>query len=80
MRRIYWYRSLLKYAARHFRPTAFRWVCLSVATGSFLRMIAESVLERRLPPMAVYGKVVRLAGRSLVFGWRDPSVVPGPQV
>src|SRR5215469_7989286 len=29
MRRIYWYRSLLKYAARHFRPTAFRWVCLA---------------------------------------------------
>jgi GT2 family glycosyltransferase len=80
MRRIYWYRSLLKYSARHFRPTAFRWVCLAVATGSVLRMIAESVLARRLQPMAAYGEVVRLAGRSLVFGWRDPSVVPGPQV
>jgi GT2 family glycosyltransferase len=80
MRRIYWYRSLLKYAARHFRPTAFRWVCLAVAAGSVLRMIAESVLERRLQPMEAYGEVVRLAGRALVFGWRDQSVVPGPQV
>jgi GT2 family glycosyltransferase len=80
MRRIYWYRSLLKYAARHFRPTAFRLVCLAVAAGSVLRMIAESVFERRLQPLAAYGKVVRLAGRALVFGWRDQSVVTGPQV
>jgi GT2 family glycosyltransferase len=80
VRRIYWYRSLLKYAARHCRPTAFRWVCLAVAAGSVLRMIAESALERRLQPMAAYGEVVRLAGRALVFGWRDPSVVTGPQV
>jgi GT2 family glycosyltransferase len=80
MRRIYWYRSLLKYSARHFRPTAFRWVCLAVAAGSVLRMIAESVLERRLLPMAAYGEVVRLAGRAFVFGWQDQSVVTGPQV
>ena len=80
MRRIYWYRSLLKYSARHFRPTAFRWVCLAVAAGSVLRMIAESVLERRLQPMATYGEVVRLAGRALVFGWPDQPAVTGPQV
>lgn len=79
MRRIYWYRSLLKYAAKHFRPVAFRAVCLAVAVGSVLRMIAESVLERRLQPMASYGEIVRLAGRAL-FGWRDRSLVSGPQV
>ena len=80
MRRIYWYRSLLKYAATHFRPRAFRGLCLAVAAGSVLRMVAESLLERRLQPMAVYGDVLRLSGRALVFGWRDQSVVPGPQV
>ena len=79
MRRIYWYRSLLKYAARHFRPSAFRGVCLAVAAGSVLRMIAESVLGRRLQPLAAYGDVVRLAGRAFIFGWRDESVVTGPQ-
>ncbi len=42
MRRIYWYRSLLRYSAKHFRPAAFRLVCLSVVTGCFLRSIAES--------------------------------------
>lgn len=80
MRRIYWYRSLLKYAARHFRPLAFRGVCLAVAAGSVLRMIAETILERRLQPVAAYGEVVRLAGRGLVFGWRDQPAVTGPQV
>jgi N-acetylglucosaminyl-diphospho-decaprenol L-rhamnosyltransferase len=80
MRRNYWYRSLLKYAAKHFHPVAFRLVCLAVAGGSVLRMTAELVLLRRPRPFAAYGEVLRLAGRSLLFGWRDHSVVPGPQV
>jgi N-acetylglucosaminyl-diphospho-decaprenol L-rhamnosyltransferase len=70
MRRFYWYRSLLKYSARHFRPLAFRAVCLAVAAGSILRMIAESAVERRFRPMASYGGVARLACRSLLFGGR----------
>jgi GT2 family glycosyltransferase len=68
---VYWYRSLLKYSAKHFRPLAFRVVCLAVAFGSILRMIAESALHRRIGPMAAYGEVARLACRSLLFGWRD---------
>jgi GT2 family glycosyltransferase len=80
MRRIYWYRSLLKYSARHFRPLAFRGLCLAVAAGAVVRMLAETVLERRLQPVAVYGEVVRLAGQALLFGWRDGTAVTGPQV
>ena len=38
MRRFYWYRSLLRYSAKHFRPLAFRAVCLAVVTGSVLRL------------------------------------------
>jgi len=68
MRRFYWYRSLLKYTARHFGPRAFRGVCLAVAAGSVLRMIAETVAERRFKPIAVNGSVVRLATRGLWFG------------
>ena len=63
MRRFYWYRSLLKYSVKHFRPRAFRGVCLAVAAGSVLRMIAETVVERRFKPIAVNGRVVRLASR-----------------
>ncbi|HTX33889.1 MAG TPA: glycosyltransferase family 2 protein [Bryobacteraceae bacterium] len=71
MRQFYWYGSLLRYSARHFRPIAFRIVSLAVVTGSFLRMMAESVYQRSLKPVAVYGKVVRFAGRCLIFGWGD---------
>jgi len=68
-RLIYWYRSLLRYSAKHFRPFEFRAVCLAVVTGSILRGIAVSVLHRSLQPMAAYGKVAGLAGRSLFSGF-----------
>src|SRR5208283_2153066 len=70
IRRFYWYRSLLKYAAGHFHAVAFRGVSLAVVTGSILRGVAESVLYRSRKPMAAYGNVVRLAGRCLFRGWR----------
>lgn len=68
MRLIYWYRSLIRYSAKHFCPFAFRTVCLAVVTGSFLRGIAESALHRSFKPMAAYGKVASIAGRSLFRG------------
>jgi GT2 family glycosyltransferase len=68
MRRFYWYRSLLQYSAKHFGPASFRLVCLAVVTGSILRGIGESALQRRLNPIAVYGKVVRLASRCFWSG------------
>jgi GT2 family glycosyltransferase len=71
MRLIYWYRSLLRYSARHFAPGGFRVVCFAVVTGSLLRMILESALEWSLKPMAAYGTVVRLASRCLICGWGD---------
>jgi N-acetylglucosaminyl-diphospho-decaprenol L-rhamnosyltransferase len=71
MRRFYWYRSLLKYTARHFLPLAFRAVSLAVVAGSIIRGVAESALDRSLKPMAAYRGVVRLAGRSFITGRRD---------
>lgn len=68
MRLIYWYRSLIRYSAKHFRPCAFRMVCLAVVTGCFVRGIAESALHRSFRPMAAYGKVASVAGRSLFRG------------
>jgi N-acetylglucosaminyl-diphospho-decaprenol L-rhamnosyltransferase len=68
MRQFYWYRSLLKYSAKHFRPLQFRCVCLAVAAGSVLRGFARAVQERRFKPAAGYGKVVRLAGRCFWLG------------
>jgi N-acetylglucosaminyl-diphospho-decaprenol L-rhamnosyltransferase len=68
MRLIYWYRSLLRYSAKHFHPFAFRAVCVAVVMGSFLRGIAESAVHRSFKPMAAYGRVASLAGRSLFCG------------
>jgi N-acetylglucosaminyl-diphospho-decaprenol L-rhamnosyltransferase len=66
MRRVYWYRSLLGYATKHFRPPGVRAVCVAVIIGSFLRAAAEAALQASLGPFATYGKIVRLAGRLLV--------------
>ena len=68
MRVVYWYCSLSRYAAKHFRPTAFRAVCLAVVTGSIIRSIGEAVWRRSFRPLAAYAKVVRFAGRGMLFG------------
>ncbi|SPE43520.1 Glycosyl transferase, family 2 (fragment) [Candidatus Sulfopaludibacter sp. SbA3] len=78
MRRVYWYGSLLRYSARHFRPLSFRAVSLAVAAGSVLRAILESILQRSLKPMSVNASVVRLASRCFLFGRRGAvRFVPG---
>jgi hypothetical protein len=46
-------------------------VCLAVAAGCVPRMIVDSIREPRLRLLGAYLEVVRLAGRSLVFGWRE---------
>lgn len=66
-RQFYWYRSLLKYAAKHFPPGAEKVVCLAVIAGSLMRTVLGIPRQRNLKPIAVYGKVVKLAGRHL-FG------------
>jgi len=68
-RRIYWYRSLLRYSAKHFHPLSFRVVSLAVVMGSLLRGLGETVQQRSLEPLAAYGKVVWHAGRCFIFGW-----------
>jgi GT2 family glycosyltransferase len=73
-RRYYWYGSLLRYAAIHFRPAAFRAVSLAVVTGSFLRMMGEAAHARSLKPLMDYRKIVRLAGRCALFGWDEEAV------
>ena len=67
-RRVYWYRSLLRYSAKHFRPMPFRMLSLAVAAGCVMRAILESLSQRNLQPFAVNGSVVRLAVRCLFSG------------
>jgi N-acetylglucosaminyl-diphospho-decaprenol L-rhamnosyltransferase len=79
MRRFCWYRSLLLYSAKHFGPASFRLVCLAVITGSILRSCGDSALQRSLKPMAVYGKVVRLACRCFWSGRVSEAVCLTPK-
>ena len=78
LRRVYWYSNLIRYASKHFRPAAFRAVCLAVLSGALVRVVAESAVERSLKPLAAYSRVARLASRCLVLGWRDEVVLQGP--
>lgn len=78
LRQVYWYRSLLRYSAKHFRPWALRALCVAVVTGSLLRLLAELASRRSLKALVVYSKVIRLASRCLIFGWRDRAVQSSP--
>jgi GT2 family glycosyltransferase len=78
-RRVYWYGSLLRYSAKHFRPPSFRVVCLAVVVGSLLRSLGEVVLQRSFRPLPAYGKVVRHASRCFLFGWGGGAVSSGPK-
>ena len=52
-------------------PVAEKAVCLAVIFGSVLRTVLGVSHQRSLKPIAVYGKIVRLAGRQLFFGQRE---------
>ena len=76
IRTLYWYCSFLRYAAKHFRPWEGRVVSLAVLIGSWLRMVAGIAGSLSLKPIAVYGRVMRLACRCFVSGRWDGSAVP----
>jgi N-acetylglucosaminyl-diphospho-decaprenol L-rhamnosyltransferase len=64
----YWYANLLQYAGKHFHPLGFRAVAGSVAVGSVIRMIAGMMSGSGIRSFNGYGKVIRLAVRSIVRG------------
>jgi N-acetylglucosaminyl-diphospho-decaprenol L-rhamnosyltransferase len=77
-RRFYWYRSLLRYTAKHCSLLVFRVMCLAVVTGSFARSLIEALGRRSPQPMAACRKVVRLASRCFFSGWKDQQVASDP--
>jgi N-acetylglucosaminyl-diphospho-decaprenol L-rhamnosyltransferase len=65
-RQLYWYCSLLGFAAKHYRSSTSRIVCAAVFLGSIPRMLLGVAALRSLTPIAVYGKVMALAGRTFI--------------
>jgi hypothetical protein len=65
-REVYWYGSLLRYASKHYGRLGRVAVCGAVMLGSLARMIVRLAVERSLEPAVVSGRVLRLAGGSLL--------------
>jgi len=70
IRRLYWYGSLLRYAAKHFSPTGRKLVCLSVFLGAMFRSLEGFPGGRG---GAVWTEVARLAARCFFGrpGWTE---------
>ncbi len=65
-RQLYWYCSLLGFAAKHYCSSTSRTICAAVFLGSIPRMLLGVAAFRSLAPIAVYGKVMRLAGKTFI--------------
>jgi N-acetylglucosaminyl-diphospho-decaprenol L-rhamnosyltransferase len=65
-RQLYWYRSLLGFVAKHYRSSTARIVSAAVFLGSIPRMFWGMAAFRSLTPIAVYGKVMALAGKTFI--------------
>jgi N-acetylglucosaminyl-diphospho-decaprenol L-rhamnosyltransferase len=65
-RALYWYVSLLRYTAKHFRAMQFRTVCGAVAAGCALRLVTGIFVERGA--VSAYKRVIRLAVSSGIRG------------
>lgn len=65
-RQLYWYRSLLGFSAKHFRSSKFRMVSLAVVLGALPRMLLGVIAFQSLAPIAVFSKVMAMAGRAMV--------------
>ena len=65
-RLFYWYGSLLRYAAKHFHPSARRVLCLAVVSGALARLVPEFINRPGTKLLKIYGRIVRLAGQHLI--------------
>ncbi|HEV8415348.1 MAG TPA: glycosyltransferase family 2 protein [Bryobacteraceae bacterium] len=67
---VYWYDSLLRYGAKHFRPWPYRGICLVAVLSTVPRTIAGIFREQNLNPVVSCVQIMRLAVRRLVSGVR----------
>ncbi len=70
VRELYWYRSVIRYAAKHFPSWQGRLLSLAVILGSVIRMLYGMAAGRSRGVLTAYSRVIRLAGRCIWFGPR----------
>jgi GT2 family glycosyltransferase len=78
-RSAYWCDSLLTYAFKHFRLLGYQAVCLSVVLTSVPRMVAGIIRDRNLSPVGSCTRIIRFAGRRLVFPRAKPASATTPR-
>ncbi|HXP86812.1 MAG TPA: glycosyltransferase family 2 protein [Bryobacteraceae bacterium] len=59
----YWYGSLLRYAAKHLRPSEYRAVWLAAVLGAIPRMVAGMIRQKSLQPATAVVEIFRSSGR-----------------
>lgn len=69
-RQLNWYDSLLRYAAKHYRPLARAAVCAAVVLGCALRA-PGGICRSGGKASRVYVRIVRLAVGRLIGGWKE---------
>ncbi len=74
----YWYGSLLRYTAKHYKPIAFAMVCVAVALGAVGRAV-RSFPRSGWRVFKVYGSVVRLSFAHLRAARLPGDRLPGPR-
>lgn len=72
-RQRYWYGNLIGYAAKHYRPAAFRMVCAAVVLGALLRSLLE-MPRSGLKSFQVFGAVAVQAAARFGSGNRSGAV------
>ena len=69
-RQWYWYDSLFRFAADHFRPWEYRAVLAAALLASLLRG-AGGIFNQAGAPLRVYARIMRLATKRLLAGGRE---------
>ena len=59
----YWYGSLLRYAAKHLRPSGYRAVWLAALMGALPRIVTGIMRDKSLQPAAAVWATLRFSGR-----------------
>jgi N-acetylglucosaminyl-diphospho-decaprenol L-rhamnosyltransferase len=71
----YWYVSLLKYAAKHYRPIHYRGICAAVLLSSVPRAIVGMIETRSVAPAVAYTKVFWVSIRRLLTRQRSGMAI-----
>ncbi len=76
-RKVFWYVSLLRYAAKHFRAGYYKAVCAAVVLASLPRMVVGVILERNVAPVKAFSRVILYAVSCLFSAPRGMGAADG---